>query len=122
MNRHESINYLELAAKDLEETKAFFSNVFGWSFVDYGEEYTAFKETTMEGGFYKSTLCSDSSSKGAALIVFYSDDLEATEQKILKHGGSISTPTFSFPGGKRFHFQDVTGNEFAVWTEVSHDL
>lgn len=122
MNRHESINYLELPAKDLEKTKTFFSNVFGWSFVDYGEEYTAFKETTMEGGFYKSALCSDSSNKGAALIVFYSDDLEATEQKVLKHGGSISTSTFSFPGGKRFHFQDVNGNEFAVWMEVSDDI
>ncbi len=122
MNRHESINYLELPSSNLEATKTFFSNVFGWTFVDYGEEYTAFKEKSMEGGFYKSDLRSDSSQKGATLVVFYSDDLEDTQQKILKHGGSISIPTFSFPGGKRFHFKDITGNEFAVWTEMSDDI
>ena len=35
MDTHESINYLEFPAKDLEATKTFFSAVFGWSFVDY---------------------------------------------------------------------------------------
>jgi predicted enzyme related to lactoylglutathione lyase len=48
MNRHESINYLELPSSNLDATKTFFSNVFGWTFVDYGEEYTAFKEKSME--------------------------------------------------------------------------
>jgi len=24
---------------------------------------------------------------------------------------------FDFPGGKRFHFSDPTGNEFAVWSK-----
>ncbi len=42
MNLHEKINYVELPAKDLEATKAFFQAVFGWSFVDYGPEYTSF--------------------------------------------------------------------------------
>ncbi|TXZ86665.1 VOC family protein, partial [Vibrio cholerae] len=42
MNQHEKINYVEFAAKDLGSTKAFFSKVFGWSFVDYGSEYAAF--------------------------------------------------------------------------------
>ncbi|MDX1561899.1 MAG: VOC family protein, partial [Gammaproteobacteria bacterium] len=25
--------------------------------------------------------------------------------------------TFSFPGGRRFHFADPCGNELAVWSE-----
>lgn len=40
MNQHEKLNYVEFAANDLESTKAFFSKTFGWSFVDYGPEYT----------------------------------------------------------------------------------
>ncbi|VVT23323.1 Glyoxalase family protein [Marinobacter salarius] len=24
---------------------------------------------------------------------------------------------FSFPGGRRFHFSDPNGNEYAVWSE-----
>lgn len=117
MNKHETINYLELPAKDLEATKTFFTTVFGWTFEDYGPEYVAFKDKTIEGGFYKSDLVSDSS-KGAALVVFYSERLEETQAKVVQYSGKISTEIFSFPGGRRFHFLDVNGNEFAVWSEV----
>ena len=116
MNQHEKINYVELPAKDLAATKAFFESVFGWSFVDYGPEYTAFENQGLDGGFFKSDLAS-STEKGAALIVFYSNQLEATLAKVEKAGGSILRPIFSFPGGRRFHFTEPSGNEFAVWGE-----
>jgi len=116
MNLHEKINYVELPAKDLAGTKAFFESVFGWSFVDYGPEYTAFENQGLDGGFFKSELA-PSTEKGAALIVFYSNQLEATLAKVEKAGGSILRPIFSFPGGRRFHFTEPSGNEFAVWGE-----
>jgi len=117
MNRHETINYIELPAKDLEAAKTFFSSVFGWTFVDYGPEYIAFTDKNIEGGFYKSSLVSDSS-EGAALVVFYSENLEETQKKILESSGKIVQEIFTFPGGRRFHFLDVNGNEFAVWSEI----
>jgi len=40
-------------------------------------------------------------------------------QTILGAGGSIIKPIFSFPGGRRFHFTDPNGNEFAVWSDVN---
>jgi predicted enzyme related to lactoylglutathione lyase len=116
MNLHEKINYVELPAKDLAATKAFFESVFGWSFVDYGPEYTAFENQGLDGGFFNSDLAS-STEKGAALIVFYSNQLEATLAKVEKAGGSILRPIYSFPGGRRFHFTEPSGNEFAVWGE-----
>ena len=116
MNPHEKINYVEFPTKDLAGTKAFFESVFGWSFTDYGPDYTAFENQGLDGGFFKSDLAS-STEKGAALIVFYSDQLEATLAKVEKAGGSILRPTFSFPGGRRFHFTEPSGNEFAVWGE-----
>ena len=116
MNLHEKMNYVEFPAKDLAATKAFFQSVFGWSFVDYGPEYTAFSDQGLDGGFFKSALAS-SPQKGAALIVFYSNHLEATLAKVEKAGGSIVKPIFSFPGGRRFHFTEPSGNEFAVWSE-----
>ena len=116
MNLHEKINYVELPAKDLAATKAFFGSVFGWSFVDYGPEYTAFENQGLDGGFFKSDLAS-SSQKGGALVIFYSNQLEATLAKVEKAGGSILRPIFSFPGGRRFHFTEPSGNEFAVWGE-----
>ena len=114
MNLHEKINYVEFPAKDLPATKAFFETVFGWSFVDYGPEYTAFENQGLDGGFFQSDLAS-STQKGAALIVFYSNQLEATLAKVEEAGGSILKPIYSFPGGRRFHFTEPSGNEFAVW-------
>jgi predicted enzyme related to lactoylglutathione lyase len=116
MNQHEKINYVEFPAKDLAGTKTFFQSVFGWSFTDYGPEYTAFEDQGLDGGFFQSDLAS-STAKGAALIVLYSSQLEATLAKVEQAGGSILRPLYSFPGGRRFHFAEPSGNEFAVWSE-----
>ena len=118
MNRHEKVNYIEIPSKNIEVTKAFFSEAFGWSFVDYGPEYTAFSDEGIDGGFFKSEL-SISTNKGSALVVFYSNSLEQTQLKIENSGGSIIKPIFPFPGGRRFHFTDPNGNEYAVWSEKS---
>ena len=32
-------------------------------------------------------------------------------------GGHITQEPFEFPGGRRFHFKDPSGNELAVWSE-----
>ena len=117
MNNHEKINYVEFPAKDMEATRTFFAKVFGWSFVDYGPDYTTFSNEGLDGGFFKSDL-NASTSNGSALIVFYSNNLEQTQVKIEKAGGSIIKPVFSFPGGRRFHFGDPNGNEYAVWSDT----
>ncbi len=116
MNDHEKINYVEFPAKDIEAAKRFFTAAFNWSFVDYGPDYSAFSNEGIDGGFFKSDLCS-STENGAALIVFYSNDLDKTNSKIENAGGSIIKPIFSFPGGRRFHFGDPNGNEYAVWSD-----
>jgi len=114
MSAHEKINYVEFPAKNLPATKSFFEVVFGWRFVDYGPEYTTFSNQGLDGGFYQSDLVARSE-RGSALIVFYSDNLEATQTKVEDAGGEIVKAIFSFPGGQRFHFVEPSGNEFAVW-------
>lgn len=116
MNEHEKINYIEFPARDIESIKRFFSAVFGWVFQDYGPEYTAFSNAGLKGGFYQSTL-SAVTENGSALVVLYSEDLEQTLLKVERHGGTIVKPVFPFPGGRRFHFSDPSGNEFAVWSQ-----
>ena len=117
MHQHEKIDYVEFPALDLAGTRQFFTSVFDWSFTDYGPDYIAFSNAGIDGGFYKANQHS-STEQGCALIVFYSKDLEATQQKIEQHGGHVVQPVFSFPGGRRFHFVDPNGNEYAVWTDV----
>jgi len=117
MPDNEKINYVEFPAKDIDATKRFFTAAFGWSFVDYGPEYTAFSNEGIDGGFYKADNFA-STENGSALIVFYSKQLENTLAKIQTAGGTIIKPIFSFPGGRRFHFADPNGNEYAVWSEL----
>lgn len=111
-NNH--INYVEFKANDLGTVKKFYSSVFGWKFTDYGENYTAFSESGIEGGFEYS----EEPIVNGALVVLIHDDLEAIQQKVEAAGGTINVPIFSFPGGKRFQFIDPSGNELAVWTQI----
>jgi len=112
----QKIDYLELPAKDLDAVQGFYEKAFGWSFTDYGPEYRAFNDGQQDGGFYLSDKQS-STENGAALIVFYANDLEKTFEKVKACGGSIVQEIFSFPGGRRFHFSDPNGNELAVWSD-----
>lgn len=116
MNTHEMINYIELPSSNLAKTKAFFTNTFGWQFEDFGAEYIAFNNAGIDGGFYQSDKHS-STNNGSVLVVLYSENLESTLAKIQQSGGEIIKPVFAFPGGKRFHFTDPCGNEFAVWSD-----
>ena len=116
MSAHHHINYIEFAAKDLSATKTFFIKVFNWQFTDYGPEYSAFANSGIAGGFYQAPLAADTA-KGSPLIVIYSDALESTLQDVLDAGGIIVKDIFSFPGGRRFHFTEPSGNELAVWSE-----
>ena len=109
-NNH--INYIEFKATDLEAIKTFYSNVFNWVFTAYGENYIGFSESGLHGGFEKS----DEPITNGALIVLYHENLEEIKAKIEAAGATISIDIFSFPGGRRFHFLDPSGNDIAIWT------
>ena len=110
------INYVEFPANDMDAVERFYKALFNWKFTPYGEEYRAFTDGHLDGGFYKSDKRA-SYSDGAALIVFYVEDLEAAEAATRTNGGTIQKEIFAFPGGRRFHFLDPHGNELAVWSD-----
>jgi predicted enzyme related to lactoylglutathione lyase len=118
MTQREKLNYVEFPAKDIPATKSFFAKAFGWSFEDFGPEYTAFTDQGIDGGFYKSELTS-TIANGSALLVLLSENLESTQANVESAGGKISQAIFSFPGGQRFHFIEPSGNELAVWSKDS---
>ena len=116
MPAHEKIDYVEYPAHDLEATQTFFQAAFGWSFDDYGPDYAAFSGQGVDGGFFRSDMAA-STDRGSALIIFYSERLEDTLAKVTAAGARIVRPIYAFPGGRRFHFTEPSGNEFAVWSE-----
>jgi predicted enzyme related to lactoylglutathione lyase len=113
---HNAICYVEFHASDLTKTKAFFEKVFGWAFTDYGPDYVAFEDGHLAGGFARSDKKA-SLATGSALVVIFSTELEKTLAQVVTHGGTITQDIFSYPGGRRFHFTEPSGNELSVCTE-----
>jgi predicted enzyme related to lactoylglutathione lyase len=107
------IDYIEFPVLDLEQAKRFYATVFGWSFTDYGPDYTSFADGRLSGGFFKA----ETVQPGGPLVVLYALDLEQVEEAVVAHGGTIVKETFTFPGGRRFHFRDPSGYELAVWSD-----
>ena len=113
---HHRIDYIEFTVTDMAAAKSFYGSAFGWEFNDYGPEYAGIqgKEPGTEvGGLRLDTELST----GGVLVVLYSKDLAETATRIKEAGGSIVKEAFEFPGGRRFHFQDPSGNELSVWSE-----
>ncbi len=106
------IGYIEMPGGDLPATKAFYADAFGWGFVDYGPSYAALDGAGLDGGFQ----ADPTAGLTKPLVVVFAQDLEAMEARVLAAGGVITTPTFAYPGGRRFHFADPAGNELAVFT------
>jgi hypothetical protein len=107
------IDYVELPGGDLVPTKRFYEEAFGWRFIDYGPTYAAFDGAGLDGGFQADA----ENAPAKPLVILYAADLDAMEAKVRASGGEIVKPIFSFPGGRRFHFRDPSGNELAVWSE-----
>lgn len=114
---HHAINYIEFPVTDMATARAFFATAFGWEFNDYGPEYSGIREVAGEGEAGGLRLQAEQPKRGGPLVILYSNDLEATLARVREAGGRIATEPFSFPGGRRFHLLDPSGNELAVWSE-----
>ena len=113
MHTHHGIDYVELTVRDLAAAKRFYGAAFGWKFTDYGPEYAGIQGADREvGGLH----CTAALRLGGPLVILYSEDLGASLAAVRAAGGRIVREPFSFPGGRRFHFADPSGNELGVWS------
>ncbi len=107
------VDYIEFPTTNIGEIKSFYSGVFGWKFTDFGPDYTSFTDGRLAGGF---AVAAEVTS-GGPLIVLYSTSLAEIEGRVRESGGQTVRETFEFPGGRRFHFTDPSGNELEVWSD-----
>ena len=107
------IDYIEFPVPDVEDAKRFYSDVFGWTFTDYGPDYTSFADGRLAGGFF----AADTVQPGGPLVVIYALDLVLAQEAVEANGGTVVREIFEFPGGRRFHFRDPAGHELAVWSD-----
>ncbi len=112
---HHAIDYIELTVTDMAAAKRFYTAAFGWSFNEYGPGYAGIRG---DGGREQGGLRGgDTVTPSGPLVILYSRDLDATLASVRSAGGRITKEPFGFPGGRRFHFADPSGNELAVWSE-----
>ncbi|MBP3978402.1 VOC family protein [Microbacterium sp. BLY] len=116
-SQHHALDYVELVVTDLDVAKRFFTTAFGWSFRDYGPGYAGILSPRGDGSEVGGLLLADAPRPvGGPLVLLYSDDLDATSAAIQDAGGRILQEPYAFPGGRRLHFADPSGNELGVWS------
>jgi predicted enzyme related to lactoylglutathione lyase len=104
------INFVELPATAIAPMKSFYSQAFGFSMTDFGPTYAC----TLSGDVDLGLQADRADATRAPLPVIQVENLEQALTAVTRAGGKISRPTFSFPGGRRFHFTDPAGNELAA--------
>lgn len=116
---HHALDYVEIGVTDLVAAKAFYGAAFGWGFTDYGPgpDYVGIHGPDGTGGREVGGLRLDAEvTPGGPLLLLYSADLEASVAAVRTAGGTVSQGPYDFPGGRRFHFRDPSGNELGVWS------
>ena len=103
-------NFIELPTRDLAAGLVFFDTVFGMKMTGFGPTYAC----TLTGDVDLGLQADPSELTKAPLPVIEVSDLEATLSAVTAAGAAITKPIFSFPGGRRFHFLDPSGNELAA--------
>lgn len=114
MPQHHTIDYIELKVTDMEVATRFYTAAFDWKLTPYGPGYTGIQRPG--GGESGGFALADEITLGGPLVILYSEDLDDSYQRVMQAGGTIAKEIFDFPGGRRFHFRDPSGNELAVWS------
>jgi uncharacterized protein len=116
-HHHHAIDYVELGVRDVAATKAFYEQAFGWRFNDYGPDYAGIAAPDGDGEVGGLNPGREPG-RGGALVLLFSDDLDATATAVRAAGGEVIEGPYEYPGGRRFHFTDPSGNELGVFSHA----
>lgn len=103
-------DFLELPVADIARAQAFYGAAFGWDMTGFGPTYAC----TMTGDVDVGLQADSAEQVKTPLIVIRVEDLDAALAQVESAGGTVTRPIFGFPGGRRFHFRDLDGNELAA--------
>ena len=105
------LDYVELPTSALDESVRFYEAAFGWDMSRFGPTYAA----TTTGDTDVGLQADSAEAANGPLPVIRVDDVDAAASAVEAAGGDITRPVFTFPGVRRFHFRDPSGNELAAW-------
>ena len=115
---HHSIDYVEIYVDDVSAAKRFYGEVFGWKFNDYGDAYAGIQAPDGDGEVGGITV--GDRRGGSPLVLIITDTLDTSLEAVSSAGGKVVEGPFEYPGGRRFHFRDPSGNVLGVF-EPSRD-
>jgi predicted enzyme related to lactoylglutathione lyase len=124
MPAHGAICWTELATKDTEAAKKFYSELLGWSLKGSeaaGMEYTEFSVNGRPyGGIYKmGEEMGDMPSHWMSYVAV--DDVDAAAARVTELGGTIRVPPMDIPNVGRFTvISDPTGAAISLITLGKH--
>ncbi|HEX7077211.1 MAG TPA: VOC family protein [Candidatus Eisenbacteria bacterium] len=110
------ICYLEMPAKDVGESAAFYSRVFGWRIRKRGDGATAFDDTT---GEVSGAWVTGRSAWAEPGLLFYImvDDIGAAIRDVTAQGGVIVQPLGVDAPEITARFRDPGGNIIGLYQE-----
>ena len=103
------IDYIEFYSPALEATQDFFTQAFGWDFIDYGPDYRDIQQAGTGGGLERAAA-------QAPLVILRAEDLQTAYDQLVAAGAQITKEIFAFPGGRRFEFREPGGTAMGVWS------
>ena len=118
--------HFEIQADDLDRAKAFYSDVFGWTFEDYsavtGSPYYGITtgpedQPGINGGLLGRPSPAPAPEQGTNSYVctMVVDDYDETERRILVAGGRVALPKSALPGmAWQGYYLDTEGNTFGI--------
>jgi predicted enzyme related to lactoylglutathione lyase len=110
---HHSLDYVEIYVDDVPAAKAFYGDAFGWQFADYGDSYAGIQAPDGDGEVGGITLGDE---RGRSpLVLLISEDLDGSVKAVESAGGEVVDGPYDYPGGRRFHFSDPSGNVLGVF-------
>lgn len=114
-----TIDYVEISVTDMHAARDFYGAAFGWTFTTYGDQYSGIRtaaELGSEGEEAGGLILAETVTRGGPLVLLYAEDLDDAVERVTESGGTVVNGPYEFPGGRRFHFLDPSGNELGVWS------
>ena len=113
-------NHIQFSSTDLAKTKAFFTDIFGWTFQDIPgfETYAMFQTPNGLGGGVDVGPNAEPPSDQGPILHIEAEDIDATLAKIIENGGRTIVPktAISDEFGYFALFLDNVGNRLGLWS------
>ena len=112
------ICYVELPATDVPRSVAFYQAVFGWTIRRRGDGQPAFDDSAGEvSGSW--VVGRPPSQKPGLLLYIMVDDIAATIEAVIAHGGKLVQPVGADAPEITARFSDPEGNIIGLYQEPS---